>query len=50
MLSSQGALEEPGRKAWLQPDGGHAARSGPACLPGLGVKQDPRDRGDPRAG
>lgn len=51
MLSSQGALEELGRKAGLQADGGHLARSDPACPPGPGGnKQDPRDRGDLRAG
>lgn len=38
MPSSQGALEELGRKARLQPDGGRLAKAGPACLAGLGGK------------
>lgn len=31
MLGSQGALQEPLRKAWLQPAEGLLARPGPAC-------------------
>lgn len=43
MPCSQGALEEPGRKAWLQ------SESAPPVLGAVG-KQGPRGRGDPRAG
>lgn len=31
MLGSQGVLQEPRRKAWLQPAEGLLARPGPAC-------------------